>query len=186
MLIGGVEQALDTSWSAQRSLREGERRYVAFEFRDPVGGAVLACQEQAVVCYNERAFTTDTTEVHEGSCAPDAKAPLSKGGKPRLTGHAPPFTMSDAAIGGAYVDVTFEITGTVTEEWYCPAIEVTWPDETVTKRESDCPPFDQRDTEQRFRWTFNHGFPVGTWKVKACLYKSGATLACSETVVRVA
>ena len=177
---------MDVSWSVARQLAEGERRTLAFTFRNPVGGSVLACQEQSVVCYNARMFTTDTTEVREGRCRPDApKVRQNSDGKPRLTAWTRPFILNDPRVGGAYVDVTFEITGTVDERWYCPALVVEWPDDTKTERESDCVPFDQRDPEQRFRWTLNHGFPGGTWTVKGCLHKSGELLACETVIVRV-
>jgi hypothetical protein len=183
---GGQEQSLDSSWSFPRELKEGERRTVALEFRDPVGGQVLSCQEQSVVCYNARTFTTDTTEVREGRCRPDAAAPRKDEGKVRLEGTAPPFRMYDPGIGGAYVDVSFELKGRVTEAWYCPAIEVTWPDGTRTRRESDCPPFDPSENEpMQRRWTFTRGFPGGEWTVRACIEKSGRQLACEVVKVRV-
>lgn len=185
LTAGDQEQALDTSWSFPREVAEGERHAIAFTFREPVGGKQLACQEQAVACISARGpGSLEMRSVTEGQCAADASAPASKGGKPRLTAQTPPFTMNDPATGGAFVDVTFEITGRVTEEWYCPAIDVLWPDETHSKQESDCEPF-PGPPEQRFRWKFNHGFPGGEWRVHACLSKGGRQLACEDVTVRV-
>jgi hypothetical protein len=42
--------------------------------------------------------------------------------------------------------LTAEIRGPETPELYCPRVEWRWPDGTVTTRESDCPPFEARDS----------------------------------------
>lgn len=182
--VGGVEQQIDYSWSLERSLKIGERRTIAFEFLDPVGGARLACNEQALTCYGETEAEPDT-EVREGRCLSDAVTPKRKGGRQAFIGYTKPLAMFDATVGGAYMDVTFEITGDVSEAWYCPALVVTWPDGSPSRRESDCPPYEERDKEAMLKWTFNHGFPGGTWAVTACIEKSGKTLACTSVPVRV-
>lgn len=181
---GGAEQLLDSSWSFPRELKEKERRTLAFNFRDPQSGESLSCQEQTVVCYSSRAMSLEAEDVREGRCAPDARIPGKKGEKAALVGQAPPFRMYDPAVGGAFIDVAFEIRGPVPESWYCPKIEVEWPDGARTSRESDCDPF-PGPPDQRFRWTFNHGFPGGEWDVKACISKSGRQLACTVVKVRV-
>jgi hypothetical protein len=183
LIAGGAEQILDTSWSFERRLREGERRTVAFDFRNPEGGASLSCQEQTLTCYPANGIAAQT-EVVEGRCAPLPKAPRRKAEKQALVGHAPPFVPIDLGIGGAYVDVTFEIQGVISEEWYCPAITVYWPEGAESVRESDCATF-PGDPDYRFRWPFNHGFPGGEWNVKACIAKSGRQLACTVVKVRV-
>ena len=180
---GGVEQLLDWSWSFARTLQAGERHTLALEFLDPRHGTRLACHEQTATC--DTGYVAAERATAEGRCAPDALAPGVKGGKPRLTARTAPFTMYDPAIGGAFVDVEFQITGDVDEEWYCPAIMVEWPDDTRAFRESDCPPFADRDREHRFKWKFNHGFPGGEWRVKGCLTKPGKLLACETVLVRV-
>jgi hypothetical protein len=43
------------------------------------------------------------------------------------------------------VHLTAEITGPEIETWYCPRVEWTWPNETTSAAESDCPPFEARD-----------------------------------------
>src|SRR3990167_718094 len=103
LVAGGEEQLLDTSWSFARSLKEGERRTVAFDFRDPEGGASLSCQEQAVTCYAGRGYA-EAEEVRKGRCAADPRAPQKAAGKVKLVGYTVPFTMMDPGIGGAYVD----------------------------------------------------------------------------------
>jgi hypothetical protein len=95
----------------------------------------------------------------------------------------PPLAMSDAATGGAVVSVTFRIEGEMTEAWYCPRLDVEWPDETRTMRESDCEPWPDESTTW---WSFKRGFPPGEWKVRGCISKAGKTLACTDALVRVA
>jgi len=187
LVAGGEEQLLDWSWSFQRSVPAGERRRIAFDFRDPVGGASLSCQEADVICVHPRGGVMDVRVREESVCAPPP-APVRKAesGKQHLAGKAPAFTPMDLGIGGAYVQVEFELRGTVTEEWYCPAIEVTWPEGTRSSHEEDCAPFP--GTAERpgvTKWRFRHGFAPGEWDVKACISKAGKQLACEVVKVRV-
>jgi hypothetical protein len=92
----------------------------------------------------------------------------------------------DPSIGGAAVDVEFVVRGKVNEAFYCARLDVEWPDTTRTVRESDCPPFAERDASERPpRWTFKRTFPPGEWKVRGCLSKSGKPLSCTEVLVHV-
>jgi len=45
------------------------------------------------------------------------------------------------ALAPARITLLAEIHGPITEEWYCPKVEWTWPDGTHSSEESDCPPF---------------------------------------------
>lgn len=113
-------------------------------------------------------------------------ASLSEARDPKFTGRASPaLALADPATGGAAVTLWFRIVGDVGESWYCPRLDVEWPDGTHTMRESDCPPYEDRDPDQRYTWDFTRGFPVGEWKVKACLSKSGKVLTCETVVVHV-
>jgi len=184
LIAGGVEQPLDTSWTLDRRLREGERRTIAFEFRDPSGGRVLACQEQSVVCHSPHMSDLGAEDTREGRCAPDAAPPKSKAKGLRFVGYRPAATLANPGSGSAHVAVAFEILGPITEDWYCPEIEVTWPDMTRTRRESDCPPW-PGEPDQRFHWRFEHEFPSGEWVVTACISKAGRKLACESVTVHV-
>lgn len=107
--------------------------------------------------------------------------------KPRLNASVfPQLALHDPAIGGAFVDIRFRVTGDGGEEWYCPAFRVAWPDGTQSFQESDCPPYETRDPEAYPpSWKFNRGFPAGVWGVKGCIIKGGKTLACEVATVRV-
>jgi hypothetical protein len=96
---------------------------------------------------------------------------------------SPKVALSQAQLGGAPVMVTFRIEGEMTEAWYCPRLDVTWPDETRSMQESDCEPWPDESTRW---WSFRRVFPAGTWAVRGCISKAGKTLACTDAVVRVA
>jgi hypothetical protein len=48
--VDGVEQLLDTSWTFDYRVPAGETKEVQFAFLDPVGGALLAVQEEWFRC----------------------------------------------------------------------------------------------------------------------------------------
>lgn len=56
--------------------------------------------------------------------------------------------MSIAPIGQGCSPVLFtaEISGPEDEGWYCPRVEWTWPDGTTSSTESDCPPYEARNS----------------------------------------
>lgn len=79
--------------------------------------------------------------------------------------------------------LTAEIRGPETEEWYCPAVEWTFPDGTRASEESDCAPFADRDDFPR-RWSRRVCAPAhpngGSWTVGVRLSRSGHTIARAE------
>lgn len=91
---------------------------------------------------------------------------LAQEGKPNLIVRVyPPMTIAPLGVGCAMVRLTAEIRGPETPEWYCPEVKWTWPDDTVSTEESDCPPFEER---HRVGWRREggrivdepaHGFP---------------------------
>lgn len=67
--------------------------------------------------------------------------------KPELTLRASPrLSLVNLGIGCSPVLLTAEIRGPETEAWYCPRVEWQWPNGTVSATESDCPPFETRNT----------------------------------------
>ena len=96
----------------------------------------------------------------------------------------PPIALEQASIGGAPVRVRFAIKGEVNEEWYCPRLDVTWPDGTKSMREADCDPWPDH-VHTGWSWSFERAFPSGEYKVRGCLSKAGHVLACTDAIVRV-
>jgi hypothetical protein len=103
--------------------------------------------------------------------------------KPELVATVTPkIAMAQAGLGGAMITVRFAIKGDITEEWYCPRLDVEWPDGTNTMREADCDPWpDHIHTWNS--WSFRRGFPPGEYTVRGCLSKAEKTLACTDAVV---
>jgi len=81
-------------------------------------------------------------------------------------------------VGAAYVELHARIEGEVTEQWWCPAIEVEWPDETKTMRESDCTPFADASAADKRRqsWQFGHWMPEGENKITVTLLRNGEVI----------
>lgn len=91
--------------------------------------------------------------------------------------------MYNPAIGGAEATISFVIRGKVNEAWYCPRLDVYWPDGTHTVRENDCEPFDETIEYELTRWSFTRGFPAGEWPVRACISKNSKILSCTDVRV---
>ena len=93
-------------------------------------------------------------------------------------------TFAQAGLGGAMITVRFAIKGEITEEWYCPRLDVAWPDGTNTMREADCDPWPDH-VHTGYAWSFKRGFPPGEYAVRGCISKADKTLACTDALVRV-
>lgn len=59
--------------------------------------------------------------------------------------------MAQLGTGCAPVLLIAQIRGPEDESWYCPAVEWTFPDGTRAFVESDCPPFEERNSCQPAR-----------------------------------
>ena len=71
----------------------------------------------------------------------------TKADKPDLVLRATPRMGNvTLAIGCMPVTLVAEITGPETPELYCPRVEWEWPDGTHAVTESDCPPFEDRNS----------------------------------------
>lgn len=57
------------------------------------------------------------------------------------------------------------------EELWCPGVRWTWPDETTSYEESDCPPFDGQDSGFQ-GWEKLRRFPPGEWEIAVELVKA--------------
>lgn len=95
--------------------------------------------------------------------------------KPQLKVWAQP-TIALASIRGAEVMVKVEITGKLTEDFYCPEVSWLWPDETVSVEESDCVVWEDAyldGAKPQVRWERGAVFPEGEWPVTVELRKGG-------------
>lgn len=189
--VDGQEQLLDTSWKSDVQLSQGESRTSRYEFLDPVGGALLACREVTVQCkevgradrfVSSRSLCYDTMPVH-----PDEAGPA------RLKVIAPNFVSSyyrkvgGVWMGGGQVELVVKVVGEVTEEWWCPDVEVDWPDQTRSFAGGDCDPWadsaSQRTTAQS--WTFPRRLAPGENRILVRLVRNGHTLVSTTVLIRV-
>jgi hypothetical protein len=91
--------------------------------------------------------------------------------------------------GACEVDVTFrlEIKDGGDERYYCPEVEWEWEDGTRSISESDCPPFDEADTDRRFVRRQTHSFTRGGhWVITVRLSKAGELFHEEEADVVIA
>jgi hypothetical protein len=84
-------------------------------------------------------------------------------GKPKLSLKATPVI----AMAPARVVLTAELTGGANdyEEFYCDAIEWEWGDGTKSESSSDCAPYEPGKSEIKRRFTVEHVFRTGVYRV---------------------
>jgi len=83
--------------------------------------------------------------------------------KPKLSLKATPVI----AMAPARVVLTAELTGGANdyEEFYCNAIEWEWGDGTKSESSTDCPPYEPGKSEIKRRFTVEHVFRMGVYRV---------------------
>jgi len=83
--------------------------------------------------------------------------------KPKLSLKATPVI----AMAPARVVLTAELTGGANdyEELYCNAIEWGWGDGTKSESSTDCPPYEPGKSEIKRRFTVEHVFRMGVYRV---------------------
>jgi hypothetical protein len=102
--------------------------------------------------------------VSIGAAGPqkNAKDP-SADKKPKLALKAQPVI----AMSPARIVLTAELVGGPNdyEEFYCPTVEWDWGDGTHSESTSDCAPFESGKTEIKRRFTVEHVFRAGSFRV---------------------
>ena len=177
---------MDTSWAIPVRVPEHVRRVVAFQYIDPVTHLEVACHEVLVACVPEIDPTISSVMRGPG-CASQAPTPKMYTGAPRLVLRLPHNVLPVLGVAAAYVELHIRIEGEVTEEWWCPAVEVEWPDGTRSRRESDCTPWAEATTVDRRRqsWQFGAWIAEGTSVVVVTLTKSGHLIARERAEIQV-
>jgi hypothetical protein len=91
-------------------------------------------------------------------------------------------------IAPARVTLTAELTGGSDDfaEYYCPAIEWEWGDETSSESTSDCEPYEQGKSQIKRRYTVQHEFRrPGTYKLYIHLKAKDRILGSGTTTLQV-
>jgi hypothetical protein len=87
----------------------------------------------------------------------------------------------------ARVVLTGDLTGgpNDAEEYYCPTIEWDWGDGTTSESSTDCDPYEPGKTEIRRRFTTDHVFHAGNYRVSLRLKKRDKLVASATVMVEV-
>jgi hypothetical protein len=94
--------------------------------------------------------------------------------RPKISLKAQPMI----AMAPARIVLTAELTGGVNdyEEFYCGAVEWEWGDGTKSESASDCAPYEAGKSEIKRRFTVEHVFRVGMYRVMFHLKRHDKTV----------
>jgi hypothetical protein len=104
--------------------------------------------------------------------------------KPKISVRANP-TMGMSPVR---VVVTADLTGVsnATDDYYCPAVEWEWGDDTRSTNQADCDPFEAGKTDIKTHFTADHTYQsAGEFRVQFRLKKKDKTIGAGSTSVRV-
>ena len=94
----------------------------------------------------------------------------------------PPLGMSPARVV-----LTADINGgpNDAEDYYCPTIEWDWGDGTTSEATSDCNPYEPGKSEIRRRYTIDHVFRAGNYKVAFRIKKRDKLVASATVMIEI-
>ncbi len=94
----------------------------------------------------------------------------------------PPIGMSPARVV-----LTGDLTGgpNDAEDFYCPTIEWDWGDGTKSESAADCEPYEPGKSEIRRRYTIDHIFRAGNFRVALRLKKRDKLVASATVLVEI-
>ena len=103
--------------------------------------------------------------------------------KPKLSLKAQPAI----SMSPSRVVLTAEITGGPNdfEEFYCPTVVWAWGDGTQSEASADCAPYDSGRSEIKRRFTVEHVFRSGNFRVQFHLKQRNKTVAMANVNVQV-
>ena len=119
------------------------------------------------------------------SLAAAQKAPKDKDQDKRPTlklTARPPLGMSPARIV-----LTADLNGgpNDSEDFYCPTVEWDWGDGTTSESTSDCEPYEPGKSEIRRRFTTDHVFRAGSYRVALRLKKRDKMVASATVSIEI-
>ena len=120
------------------------------------------------------------------AAAPQDKAAKDKdtdSRRPKITLKAQP-TISMAP---SRVVLTAELVGGANdfEEYYCPTVEWSWGDGTQSESTTDCQPYEPGKSEIKRRFTVEHIFRTGAYKVMFRLKRGSKALVAATVSIQV-
>jgi hypothetical protein len=114
---------------------------------------------------------------------PARAAQESKDSRPKLVGTARP----SVAISPARVVLSAELVGGANdfEEYYCPTVVWDWDDGTRSESSADCDPYEAGKSEIKRRFTIEHRFRAGTYRVIFRLKQHDKEVAATTILVQI-
>ena len=114
------------------------------------------CAWASATCLLLSAGLVAAPQRGEKDPSPDAK-------RPKVTLKAQPVI----AMSPARIVLTAELVGGANdfEEYYCPSVEWDWGDGTQSESTADCAPYEQGRSEIKRRFTVEHVFRAGVYRV---------------------
>jgi hypothetical protein len=103
--------------------------------------------------------------------------------RPKLTLKAQPML----SVSPSKVTLRAELVGGANdyEEYYCPTVEWAWGDGTHSESTADCEPYQPGKSEIKRRFTVEHVFRAGSYRVAVRLKRRDKALASATTTVQV-
>ena len=103
--------------------------------------------------------------------------------RPKLTLKAQPVI----AMAPARVVLTAELQGGANdfEEFYCPSVEWEWGDGTKSESSSDCAPYEPGKSEIKRRFTVEHVFRAGAYRVMFHLKRRDKSVGAASVNIQV-
>ena len=103
--------------------------------------------------------------------------------RPKVTLKAQPII----AMAPARIVLTAEIVGGANdyEDYYCPAVEWEWGDGTQSEASSDCAPYEAGKSEIKRRYTVEHIFRTGAYRVMFRLKRRAKVITTATVQIQV-
>jgi hypothetical protein len=128
-------------------------------------------------------FLTASVAVAAQKPERDSKLKDADSRRPKVTLKAQPLV----SMSPARVVLTAELQGGADdyEEFYCPSIEWDWGDGTHSGSTLDCEPYEAGKSEIRRRFTVEHVFRAGAYKVMFRLKRRDKTVGAATVNIQV-
>jgi hypothetical protein len=113
----------------------------------------------------------------------DKDAKDQDGKRPKVTLKATPIV----SISPARVVLTAELVGGANdyEDYYCPTVEWDWGDGTQSESTADCEPYQPGKTEIKRRFTIEHVFRAGNYRVMFRMKRRARPIAAATANIQV-
>jgi hypothetical protein len=127
--------------------------------------------------------TTATAQQKDDKDAKDPRDPRDNDKRPKISLKAQP-TISMAP---SRVVLTAELQGGADdfEEYYCPSVEWQWGDGTSSEASSDCEPYEPGKSQIKRRFTVEHVFRAGNYRIMFHLKRRDKTVASATATIQV-